>query len=232
MRGHTPFFELETALGERGCVICDLTVRALDRFFAGLVYEKVNDRSLRAAIRRAFGLCATHATMLRAARSALGVSIIQRDVLRAAAAAISGTAGGRRGLDWRDWLPGTRSAGGPLAPDGPCVACQLADETAGHWAGVLSQHYGELRPRFQASAGLCLTHLSTALLHASGEAAGAIRDDQLAIWGRLEAELDEFIRKHDHQFADEGVGSERDAWARAALLAGDERAVGSRRGRL
>jgi hypothetical protein len=57
-----------------------------------------------------------------------------------------------------------------------------------------------------------------------------LRDDQLAIWARIEAELDEFIRKHDHQFAGEEVGPERDAWSRATtLLAGDWRVRGSRR---
>ena len=229
MRGHTPFFELQAALGEDGCPICALTARALERFFGGLVYERVNDRGLREAIRRAYGLCATHGVMLREARSALGIAIIQRDVLRAAAAAIAAPT--RTGRGWRESLLG-RQADGPLAPGGPCVACQLADETADLWSGVLAQHYAELRPDLQASGGLCLGHLRVAFATAPAEVAGALREDQLAIWARLEAELDEFIRKHDHQFADEPVGAERDAWARAtALLAGDQRAAGSRRGR-
>jgi hypothetical protein len=233
MRGHTPFFELQEALAEAGCPICGLTVRALERFFAGLVYEKVNDRGLREAMRRAYGLCAIHGTMLRGARSALGVAIIQRDVLRAAAAAIGPDgASARPARGWHARLLGTRPANGPLTPDGPCVACRLADETVEHWAGVLGRHYTELRPPFQASGGLCLSHLRAALTAALPAVASAIRTDQLAIWVRLEAELDEFIRKHDHQFTDEPMGAERDAWARAStLLSGDERAAGSRRER-
>jgi hypothetical protein len=232
MRGHTPFFELQAALGEDGCPICSLTARALERFFAGLVYEKVNDYSLREAIRRAYGLCAAHGAMLREARSALGVAIIQRDVLRAAAAAIA-AAPARPGRGWRESLLGGRASDGLLAPGGPCVGCQLADETGAHWSGVLGQHYAQLRPQLQVSEGLCVSHLRIALAAAPADVAAALREDQLAIWARLEAELDEFIRKHDHQFAGESVGPERDAWARAtALLAGDERAAGSRRGRL
>lgn len=231
MRGHTPFFELQVALGEGGCAVCALTVRALERFFAGLVYERVNDVGLRAAIRRAYGLCAVHGGMLRSARSALGVAIIQRDVLRAATAALGADrAAGRGARGWRESLPFGRGPGSPLAPDGPCVGCQLADETGAHWIGVLAQHYAALRPQFQRSAGLCLSHLQSAIASAGTDPGHALRDDQLAIWARLEAELDEFIRKHDHQFADEPMGPEGDAWARAtALLAGDERAAGSRR---
>lgn len=231
MSQHTPFFELQVALEAAGCPICGLTARALERFFAGLVYEKVNDRSLRESIRRAYGLCAAHGAMLRSARSALGVAIIQRDVLRAAAAAVGAEGSASRpARGWRAGLLGARPPADPLAPAGPCVACRLADETAAHWAGVLGQHFAELRPQFQASGGLCLSHLRGALAAAPAAVAAGLRDDQLAIWARLEAELDEFIRKHDHQFAGEQVGAERDAWARATdLLAGDPRAAGSRR---
>lgn len=233
MSRHTPFFELQEALGEAGCPICALSARALERFFGGLVYEKVNDRGLRDAIRRAYGLCAAHGAMLRAARSALGMAIIQRDVLRAAAASLRGeTAAGQGGRGWRGALFGGRGASGLAQPGGPCVACALADETATHWAAVLGQHYDVLRPQFQASGGVCLDHLRAALRVAPAGAGAAIRDDQLAIWARLEAELDEFIRKHDHNFAGEPLGDERDAPGRATdLLAGDWRVAGSRRGR-
>jgi Family of unknown function (DUF6062) len=230
MGRHTPFFELQVALGEAGCPICTLTVRALARYFDGLVYEKVNDGRIRGAIRRAQGLCAAHGVMLREARSALGVAIIQRDVLRAATAALASAATDDTARSWRATLFGGAQRGGLATPDGPCVGCAFADETASHWVNVLGQHYGELRSLYQASGGLCLDHLRAALAVAPEPAAAALRDDQRAIWARLEAELDEFIRKHDHQFADEPVGPERNAWARATdLLAGDWRVNGSKR---
>lgn len=229
MRGHTPFFELQEALGEAGCSICRLTVAALEQFFGGLVYEKVNDRSLRETMRRAYGLCGVHGEMLRAARSALGVAIIQRDVLRAAARAIGAESGARLGRGWRKALLG-KGSGGPLVPEGVCVGCAEAEATSTHWAGVLGQHYTELRPAFQGSNGLCVAHLRAALGKATPAVAAMLRDDQVAIWARLEEELDEFIRKHDHQFTGEEVGAERDAWARATLLvSGDARALGGRR---
>jgi hypothetical protein len=232
MTRHTPFFELQAALGEPGCPICTLTLRALERYFAGLVYERVNDRGLREAIRKAYGFCATHGAMLRAARSALGSAIVQRDVLRAAAAALrDAPAPQRQGPAWRSALFGGARAGVIAAPGGPCPACRLADETAAEWVDLLARQYAGLRPALQPSQGLCLDHLRAALAHPVAEHVPLLRDDQLAIWARLEAELDELIRKHDYQFADEPVGPERDAWSRAiALLSGDERVTGSRRG--
>jgi hypothetical protein len=226
MSRHTPFFELQTALREPGCAICALALRTLERYFAGLVYEKINDISTRAAIRGAAGFCAAHGAMLREARSALGIAIVQRDVLRASAAALREAQQGGRG--WRAALFGERGQQAPLAPGDLCPACRLADQTAAMWVDLFARHFGELRPDFQASSGLCREHLRVTLAH---PAAGAeLREDQLAIWARLEAELDEFIRKHDHEFAREEVGPERDSWSRATeLLAGDWRVMGGRR---
>lgn len=231
MSRHTPFFELQEALAEPGCAICALAVRALDQFFASLVYERVNDVGLREALRKAYGLCAAHGAMIRTARSALGIAIIQRDMLRAATRALGPDSGIGQPRGWRATLLGARQAEGPATPAGPCVACALADEQVRHWAGVLGQHYAELRPSFQTSPGLCLDHLREGLALAPPATAAAIRDDQLALWATLEAELDEFIRKHDHQFAGEPMGAERNAWARATdLISSDWRVRGSRRG--
>jgi hypothetical protein len=228
MGRHTPFFELQVALEEPGCAICALTLRNLERFFAGLVYEKINDISLRAAIRGAAGFCAAHGAMLREARSALGIAIVQRDVLRASAAALrDGAAGAGQGRGWRAALFGGGDAGLP-PPGDLCPACRLADEQVAQWTDLLARHYGELRPAFQRSSGLCRAHLRATL--GRGQRGAELREDQLAIWARIEEELDEFIRKHDHQFTGEEVGPERDAWSRAtALLAGDWRVTGSRR---
>ena len=40
-------------------------------------------------------------------------------------------------------------------------------------------------------------------------------DAQKSVWQRLQADLDEFIRKSDQRFRDEPFGEERDAWRRA-----------------
>jgi hypothetical protein len=231
MRQHTPFFELQDMFATPGCAFCTLVERTLERYFSGIVYERVNDIKLRGAIREAYGFCAAHGAMLVAARSALGIAIVQRDVLRAASRALSAApaAGSPR---WRTLLGG--QAGAKLFPDcGPCPACELARETAIQWAELLAQQYAELRPAFQASAGLCLDHLPLVFERCASATAVALRDDQVAIWGRLEAELDTFIDGHDYQAAAAPVGEERDAWARAtALLAGNWHVAGSLRRRV
>jgi hypothetical protein len=231
MSRHTPFFELRTAIGAPGCPICALTLQALERYLRGVVYESVNDVRVRQELRATFGLCAAHGTMLREARSALGTAIIERDMLRAAAAQLSqiGPAGSN---GWRSALFGKRTFGrdAPLAPRGPCLACSLAEKTERDLVVLLLQHYDELRPEFQLSTGVCLAHLRLGLALAGPDVLPHLRDDQLAIWGRLEAELDEFIRKQDHNFTGEVAGAENDSWSRALdLISGSWRVTGNNR---
>jgi hypothetical protein len=68
---------------------------------------------------------------------------------------------------------------------------------------------------FDASAGLCRVHLASTLRTADTAAARALAARQAAIWRRLEADLDEFIRKHDYRFQGEAFDVERDVWRRA-----------------
>lgn len=231
MSRHTPFFELRAAIGAPGCPICALALQALERYLRGVVYESVNDVRIRQELRATFGLCAAHGTMLRDARSALGTAIIERDMLRAAAAQLGQLGPGGGG--WRAALFGGRAPGRemPLAPRGPCLACSLVEQTERELVGLLLQHYDELRPDFQISAGLCLAHLRPCLSLAPPAVLASLRDDQLAIWGRLEAELDEFIRKQDHNFTGEASGAESDSWSRALdLISGSWRVAGNNRG--
>lgn len=82
---HLTYFALLEELEGDGCAHCALVLRALERYFDGLVYEKVNDRSIRETLRASHGFCPAHGEMLRQARSALGSAIIHRDVLNSVA---------------------------------------------------------------------------------------------------------------------------------------------------
>ena len=68
---------------------------------------------------------------------------------------------------------------------------------------------------FDASGGLCRVHLASSLRAANADGARDLAARQAAIWRRLEASLDEFIRKHDYRFQGEVFEEERDVWRRA-----------------
>lgn len=224
---HKGYAELRVALAAEGCSVCRLTEHGLRRYFDLLTYERVTDVELRGAIRAARGFCASHGQMLHEARSALGSAIVYRDVLNSAAQILEAGAGKNASLGSRlRQALGSEALGAPqaelLEPQQECPACRYGAELAGNAIDMLTQSLGEdeLLPVFRTSAGLCLPHVRQTLRRTGDPARlERFRQAQLAVWRRLIDQLDELIRKHDHRFADELVGDEADAWARAIALA-------------
>jgi hypothetical protein len=217
--------ELLEAMGRQGCPLCVLVERAERKAVDLFLYDQVNDISRRDALRASRGLCLQHTAMLAEGRSALGVAIVSRDILRAMAAVLeTGGPGDAAGLGWLRQRLGA-GAGAQLAERlGPQAGCPMCAERprieAPLIAGLL-RNLGDdaFAQAFDASAGLCRAHLAATLRAADGEAARALVARQVGLWRRLEAELDEFIRKHDYRFKDEIVEAERDVWRRALQIA-------------
>nr|WP_255603734.1 DUF6062 family protein [Oscillochloris sp. ZM17-4] len=203
-----------------GCAICGLALRGLRRYMEGLAYEAVNNIAIRAELRAARGFCAPHGLMLREVRSALGTAIIHRDIVGAAMGALESSGGGSGGGLLGRLMGGQPRGGGALAPQAGCPACAQRRKTEEVYLGTLAARIAdaELRQSFDASAGLCLPHLRAALGRCGPAAFGQLKAAQLGVWGRLAGELDEFIRKCDHQFAHEEIGAEATSWSRASLL--------------
>ncbi len=232
---HIPQRDLEEAMAAGGCPFCRLAERAVRRYLASLLRERVLDIAERQRLRDARGLCNLHAWQLQEGGGALGIAIVYRDVLNTLAKALEQGADVQDGL-WR------RLAGGPGSPRraaatlrerqqpaGPCPACRERDEVERLAVGAMLDylHGAEFAARFRASDGLCLAHFLATLERAAE--AGPLRElvaVQLRVERGLVAELDEFIRKHDYRFSGEKIGAEGDAWMRAiAHVAGGKRST-------
>jgi len=227
---HTVFFELRDALGEPACAICTLAVRRLNRYFTGLGYERVNDRTLRGVIRAARGFCAVHGLRLQENRTALGTAIIQRDVLNTLRGELTAERSTGRSIVGR-LMGAERTANDPLAPQQECPACMERREAEQQYISALIAHLNDdaLYAALEQSAGLCTPHLRDTLRRAPNTPGRErFRQAQSAVWERLIGELDEFIRKHDHQFAHEPGGAENDSWARAVALVSSHPLLGRR----
>jgi hypothetical protein len=233
---HLTYFALMEALEGEGCPICALVLRSLERYFDSLVYERVNDRGIRKELRASYGYCAAHGEMLRQARSALGSSILHRDLLNTLS----------RHLEQvqlppktpRDLLRGllcwNRSQPGEILTTAqPCPACVHVREIEQGYVDTLLVNWSskELQDAFRRSAGLCLSHVRMALERATDpDTFQAIKEAQVAAWQELLDELDEFIRKQDYRYSHEALGDEGDAWSRAIdLVSGLWQVAGSHR---
>ena len=205
----------------QGCPLCVLVERAERKAIDHFLYDQVNDLRQRDALRASRGLCLPHTTMLAEGRSALGVAILSRDILRAITAELEarGGAGGLGGL--KSLFGGGSALGIQLASKvEPQAGCPMCAERPRVEAPLIAGLLTNLRDRefaaaFDASGGLCRVHLANTLRAASAEAARDLAARQAAIWRRLEASLDEFIRKHDYRFQGEVFEEERDVWRRA-----------------
>ncbi len=233
---HLTYFALMEGLEGDGCALCTLVLRALERYFDGLVYEKVNDLSIRETLRASHAFCAAHGEMLRQARSALGSAIIHRDVLNSVARKLERET--RPPKSPIDWLQAALDARQPqqevhLLADKPCPACVHARQAEQNYVNTLLANWDDekLQAAFRRSPGLCVPHLRAVLGRTTDPARfEAIKTIQLEIWQGLIGELDDFIRKQDYRFSHEPKGSERDSWSRAIdLTSGLWRVAGSQR---
>jgi hypothetical protein len=222
---HLTYFALIQELEGDRCALCALILLALQRYFDGLVYEKVNDPGIRETLRASHAFCAAHGEMLRQARSALGSAIIHRDVLNSVARQLERESQlPRSPLDRLQAAFNTRQPQKEvqLLVEKPCPACMHARRAEQNYIDSLLANWDdeELQGAFRRSPGLCVPHLRTVLSRAVEPGTfEAIKTMQLEIWRRLIGELDEFIRKQDFRFSHESKGSERDSWSRAIDLA-------------
>jgi len=208
-----------------GCPLCVLVERAERKAVDLFLYDQVNDISRRDALRASRGLCLYHTGLLGEGRSALGIAIVSRDILRTMTAELEAAPPG--GADTIGWLRDRlgAGAGGQLAARiGPQAGCPMCEERprveAPLIAGLLGNFGDEsFAAAFDACGGLCRLHLGATLRAADAATVRALAARQAAAWRRLEAELDEFIRKHDYRFTGEGLhDAERDVWRRALRL--------------
>jgi len=227
--------DLLEAMSQAACPLCVLLERSERKAVDLFLYDQVNDISRRDALRASRGLCFQHTSMLAEGRSALGVAIISRDILRTMTAELESEAPNRmqsRGERKADdneqasqpfafFASFAVKAGAKLAGRiEPQSSCPMCAERPRIEAPLIIGLLHNLRDAsfgaaFDASAGLCRVHLASALRTADTAAARALAARQAAIWRRLEADLDEFIRKHDYRFQGEAFDVERDVWRRA-----------------
>jgi hypothetical protein len=217
--------ELLEACRKPGCPVCRLEQRTVERYLDNQFYENVNSTAFRDRLRASLGFCHEHAWLAVDERlgDALGFTIIYRDVINGILSRLEEPAMPRREVSLRKQIPEqvrNRVARvlHTLVPQKRCPACQHREEAMRNIVTELVNELGspEMVEALRASDGLCLAHLRSALEHARDVSAVETMIDihRVKLEG-LKAELDEFIRKSDYQFAGEGFGTEGDAWLRA-----------------
>ena len=214
-------YNLLEACRAKGCPICQLEQQGVERYLDQQFYENVNSPKWRDQLRLSLGFCHEHAWLGVDQRlgDALGYSIIYRDLVNTVL----------KQLEIEPSRHKTAKSTDALATHRTCPVCEHRNHITRTYLAVLAEQLKtpEMISALQGSDGLCLPHLRMALTHIWVE---ADREQLVQIHRQklegLRAELDEFIRKNDYQAAQEGFGSEGDAWLRAISII-----VGRRKGR-
>ena len=198
--------------GKRGvlspCVLCRLTEASVARTLRAWFAEFVNDPPSRERLRRSRGFCRDHSRVLGEVGDALGVAILYADLADQAQMRWQAEAGnGAR----RFALPSRTTR-----PE-PCPACVEERAAEQRYAGALADGLAqpEIWTRWESDGALCVAHAEMTLARADPQTAAHLRNQQAAQLARLQAELEEIIRKHDYRFRGEAWGTERTAWRRA-----------------
>lgn len=225
---HTPYFNLLEALRDAGCPLCRLGDRAARRFVEGVLYESVTDPEMRATLVTAHGFCPTHSQRLASHHDGLGSAIIYRSILKHLEGELASLVeADDRGLVARLRERWDQEPAATLASHAPCPACEERDKAATRALSTFSANYQDpaLHEALANSAGFCLPHLRLAATALPRSALALLLEQQQVIWAALHEELDELIRKYDHRFSDEPMGSEKDSWQRSIRLTAGEPGV-------
>lgn len=199
MHSNTYYELIDTMKEERGCPVCFLLDKYIDRYIDNLLYENVNDKDVRAQILNSRGFCREHSKrILRYGYKgyALGVAIIYKDLVES-------------------YLKELNE--GKIIP-GRCFVCKVSDGIESRLLDevIKSIKEYEFYETYRNSDGLCIYHLSRILNSVRDK---EIRDIFLEIviskLKTLSKDLSEFIRKQDYRFKDESMEEKSDSWIRA-----------------
>jgi hypothetical protein len=215
MRLSSRAHNLYEAFSQPGCAVCRLTLDSVHHYLDGVIYEYVNKPATHHAVRASRGFCARHAWHIQdhLNASALGVAVLYEGIVRNLLKDMGSISpgGGRRQVG---------GAASTLEARGLCPACEHQATTENHLLRNLLEHIDqpEFAAGFEQSAGLCLPHLRQALeipgLHS---AKARLLASQQTIWSRLQADLAEFMRKYDYNYANEDITEDEGTSPRRAI---------------
>ncbi len=224
------FAAVYEALDFQHCAVCSLSLKGVQRFIDGFLYERVNDPWVRNTLIESRGFCPAHSWQLSGGfDSATGIAIVYRHLLEEFSHAFADRterqAVGADGSRWFPWSdPANHTAAREirtwLVPRTPCPACtdQWDAEDRYVWTTAEYLFDQDFRARYGTSLGLCVRHLTAVIdtMPQSADLAWLITTER-RLMEALMQDLSEFWRKHDYRFHEEPMSEGERTCARRVL---------------
>ncbi len=229
---HLGHFSLIEACNQVGCPICTIEHNAVSTYLQAILSHYVDDSDMRERLCLTWGYCHTHARMLPTVErgNLLTIAVMYQDILEKGVTPVLTR---KKGIPKRSFLSSvTRrlfkgkqqmASGQRLPLRNVCLACNVEREVETTVLQILlnalAKQDEQMLEALHRSDGICLPHVSRALTLAQNASShGYLLDVVQAKIALIQAELGEFIRKHDYRYQHESVGDEKWSWKRAITL--------------
>jgi len=222
MQKSREYHTLLYACTQEGCLLCRIAQESTDRYLDAWKYELFTDVEVRQELQRTQGFCNLHTWQLVHIGATLPLAIAYRDIITDLTEQLQNRPT-TNGLFRRIFENGNKPE------QTQCPACQHKEKAESRSINTLRKALLDptFYQQFAASDGLCLGHFQLScelkMSDTPGDWLTLLRKAQLECLQRLDAQLQEMIRKHDYRFKDEERGPEMISWKRAAsIVAGEE----------
>jgi hypothetical protein len=195
------YVELLKILTKSECAACFIIHRSIRHYISLVFLEELTVPEFRMPLRESLGYCRRHSKFVVPLISnirKMGVAIVYEDLL----SIVEGR------------IEETHST--PVMSR--CPLCTIEAEIDAYTIQLIADYCGdsEFQERFQASPGLCLTHLRAILAKLDGSAREFVISMHRKHVADMLHQVEQFIRKHDYRFSKERISDEElDAWKKA-----------------
>jgi len=221
-------FDLEQEFAKKGCPVCNLLKEYDVKRIDSLLYEFVNDVDVRTEIRETLGFCNYHAwvmgkvageispELLSSVGGSEGVAMIYLDLVETLTNRLKSLVDGSLNIRAK-----MENSVGEL-----CAICTGRSHLEIAYLKNLLYNIADyaFAEKYAGSDGLCAIHiLKTLQLLGYDRNKKELAMVEITRLEKLSIELQQFLRKHDYRFSDEGFGKEADSWVRALRKISGER---------
>jgi hypothetical protein len=218
----TPLYlDVLEALRQPDCPVCRLVDRDVRQYIDSFFYESITVVERRAEIRDARGFCSVHGSILAGHSRVLGTAIIHQDVINDVLRGFPAQ-NAQRSLIKTALSSGRDAVARAIRPRRECVLCahERHQERIVLEALISGMSDDALRAAFEASDGVCLPHLQSAMALRSPREDDLRRFVELerAALERLKGQLELFIHKRNASYEHQAMGEEASAPARATKI--------------
>jgi hypothetical protein len=226
-----PWVRLEEGLRVSGCPLCEIVLKSCRKHLNSLLYEYVNDVSVRIKLHASFGFCNHHTWLAKEVEHELKsdgqhLGTLHESVLHGELRLFGEASAIARTTKQKQMTTGKKSTDPvvehllkTVEPEGECLLCASSRHTEEFYASqfVLMYSDEEFRTLFEAESLLmCRPHFLSIMREAHDPAAvDYFLHQQIIKLQRLYEQLKLFLEKHDVRYQHEPRGKEWTSWLEA-----------------